>query len=58
VDIEHLKFEIETLRNKMISAGISEGFTASETLKLSKNLDELLNLQIKIKSLEQKKAYN
>ncbi|MEH7440499.1 aspartyl-phosphate phosphatase Spo0E family protein [Neobacillus drentensis] len=53
-----LRLEIESLRNKLISVGMSEGFTASETLELSKNLDELLNLQIKVEWSQQKKAYN
>lgn len=35
---------IEKLRNKMISVGMTKGFTAEETINLSQELDNLLNL--------------
>ncbi|NRD77131.1 aspartyl-phosphate phosphatase Spo0E family protein [Bacillus sp. BRMEA1] len=38
---------IETLRKRMISAGMSKGFTSEETISLSQELDLLLNLRIK-----------
>lgn len=37
---------IENLRRKMISVGMSNGFTSEETIKLSKRLDNLINLQM------------
>lgn len=38
--------QIEKLRKKMISVGMTKGFTSFETIKLSKKLDYLLNLQM------------
>ena len=35
---------IEKLRKKMISVGMTKGFTAEETINLSQELDNLLNL--------------
>jgi hypothetical protein len=37
---------IEKLRKKMVSVGMSSGFTSEETVKLSKKLDNLINLQM------------
>jgi hypothetical protein len=37
--------QIENLRGEMISVGMSKGLTSSETIKLSKKLDNLLNLK-------------
>ncbi|MCQ6281260.1 aspartyl-phosphate phosphatase Spo0E family protein [Bacillus sp. EB600] len=45
---EDLLKNIEKLRKKMIAAGLSKGFTSEETIKLSKKLDQLLNLQMRI----------
>jgi hypothetical protein len=42
-----LRERIEKLRTKMISVGMSEGFTSDETVKLSKKLDHLINLQMR-----------
>jgi hypothetical protein len=42
-----LRESIEQLRIKMISVGMSKGFTSEETIKLSKRLDYLINLQMK-----------
>jgi hypothetical protein len=35
---------IEKLRKEMISVGMTKGYTAEETIKLSQELDNLLNL--------------
>lgn len=43
-----LIIKIETLRKKMISVGLSKGFTSPETIKLSETLDKLLNIQMGI----------
>jgi hypothetical protein len=40
---EDLIIKIEMLREKMILVGMSKGFTSSETVNLSENLDKLLN---------------
>ncbi|MDQ1000572.1 hypothetical protein QFZ28_000972 [Neobacillus niacini] len=40
---EELIEQIESLRRIMISVGMSKGFTSTETIRLSKTLDELLN---------------
>ncbi|MFJ5762393.1 Spo0E family sporulation regulatory protein-aspartic acid phosphatase [Neobacillus sp. NPDC093182] len=40
---EELIEQIESLRRTMISVGMSQGFTSTETIRLSKTLDELLN---------------
>jgi hypothetical protein len=42
-----LRESIEQLRKKMISVGMSKGFTCDETIKLSKMLDHLINLQMR-----------
>lgn len=39
---------IELVREQMILAGMTSGFTSEETVKLSKKLDKLLNMQMKI----------
>ncbi|MCM2535291.1 aspartyl-phosphate phosphatase Spo0E family protein [Neobacillus pocheonensis] len=41
---EDLIKKIETVRKKMISVGMSNGFTSPETIKLSQTLDNLFNL--------------
>lgn len=38
-----LSKKIEQLREKMITVGMSKGFTSPETVKLSENLDKLIN---------------
>lgn len=38
---------IENVRQKMISVGMSKGFSAEETIKLSKMLDILIILQMR-----------
>lgn len=48
VNNEDLLKNIEKLRKKMIAVGLSKGFTSEEALKLSKKLDNLLNLQMRI----------
>jgi hypothetical protein len=48
VDTEDLIIKIETLREKMVSVGLSKGFSSPETIRLSENLDKLLNIQQKI----------
>jgi hypothetical protein len=41
-----LRERIEQLRSKMISVGMSKGLSSDETIKLSKMLDHLINLQM------------
>ncbi|WML24736.1 aspartyl-phosphate phosphatase Spo0E family protein [Neobacillus sp. OS1-33] len=43
---EDLFIQIENLRNKMVRAGLSKGFTSAETVTLSERLDKLINLQM------------
>jgi len=43
---EDLFIQIENLRLKMITVGLSKGFTSVETVKLSERLDRLINLQM------------
>ncbi|MED1205810.1 Spo0E family sporulation regulatory protein-aspartic acid phosphatase [Heyndrickxia acidicola] len=40
--------QIEMLRRKMISVGMSNGFTSKETIILSEKLDYLINLQLRL----------
>lgn len=42
-----LQEHIEELREEMISVGMEHGFTSEETLKISRKLDDLINLQIR-----------
>lgn len=46
VNNETLHKDIEKLRKKMITFGLSKGFTYEETIKLSKKLDNLINPQM------------
>jgi hypothetical protein len=46
VSNENLMKKIEILRNRMISVGMSEGFTSPNTLRLSETLDKLINLKL------------
>lgn len=46
-DLRELIEHIEQLRKKMVTVGMAEGFTSDETIKLSKRLDYLINLQMK-----------
>jgi hypothetical protein len=48
VNNETLLKDIEKLRKKMIAVGLSKGFTSEETIKLSKKIDNLINLQMGI----------
>jgi hypothetical protein len=41
-----LFIQIENLRKRMISEGLSNGFTSVETVSLSQRLDKLINLQM------------
>jgi hypothetical protein len=43
---EDILEKIELLREKMISAGMSQGLTSPETIKLSEMLDQLLNKEV------------
>jgi hypothetical protein len=43
---EDLFVQIENLRNTMIRAGLSKGFTSVETVSLSERLDKLINIQM------------
>jgi hypothetical protein len=40
--------KIEILRTKMISVGMSEGLTSPNTIKLSQELDKLINLKLRL----------
>lgn len=40
--------QIENIRNMMITVGLSKGLTSIETIELSIELDNLLNLQMRI----------
>ncbi|MDR6999806.1 MULTISPECIES: aspartyl-phosphate phosphatase Spo0E family protein [Bacillaceae] len=44
---DDLIYQIETVRNTMITVGMTKGLTSSETVLLSKKLDRLLNLQFR-----------
>ena len=39
---------IEKLRKRMILVGMTKGFTAKETINLSQELDNLLNMRSKL----------
>lgn len=43
---EDLFNQIENLRVKMITVGLSQGFTSVETVRLSERLDRLINVQM------------
>jgi hypothetical protein len=43
--------QIEMLRRKMISVGMSNGLTSKETIILSKKLDNLMNLQMRLQGI-------
>ncbi|MEH7177620.1 aspartyl-phosphate phosphatase Spo0E family protein [Neobacillus vireti] len=43
-----LVVKIENVRKQMINVGMSSGFTSEETIRLSKKLDNLINLQMKL----------
>jgi hypothetical protein len=43
---ENLMKKIEIIRNKMISSGMTEGFTSPKTIRLSETLDKLINLKL------------
>ncbi|MDR4948125.1 aspartyl-phosphate phosphatase Spo0E family protein [Neobacillus cucumis] len=38
---------IETIRRKMITVAMAEGFTSPNTIQLSQTLDKLLNLKFR-----------
>ncbi|MED3563727.1 MULTISPECIES: aspartyl-phosphate phosphatase Spo0E family protein [Bacillus] len=42
---DDLIYQIEIVRNTMITVGMAKGLNSSETILLSKKLDRLLNLQ-------------
>ncbi|MCQ6280485.1 aspartyl-phosphate phosphatase Spo0E family protein [Bacillus sp. EB600] len=44
---ETLLKDIEKLRKRMIAVGESQGLASEETIKLSKKLDILINLQMR-----------
>lgn len=45
---EVLLKDIENLRKKMIAVGLSKGIASEEAIKLSKKLDNLINLKKKV----------
>jgi len=47
---EELEYQIDTLRTHMINIGILKGLTHPETVKLSQELDILLNQHQKMTS--------
>lgn len=49
--MNNLLKNIETVRKQMIYVGMSSGFTSEETIKLSKKLDNLINLQMKYRNM-------
>ena len=46
-----LLMNIEMIRKQMIYVGMSSGLTSEETIKLSKKLDNLINLQMKYRNM-------
>jgi Spo0E like sporulation regulatory protein len=46
VNNDELTKKIELIRGKMISTGMTEGFTSPGTVSLSQMLDQLLNLKM------------
>lgn len=56
MDLKDLSIEIETLRREMITVGLSEGFTSSETIKISQILDRLINIQIGLQNCHNRQA--
>lgn len=48
---EVLLKDIENLRKKMIAVGLAKGIASEETIKLSKKLDNLIKLKMKIQIL-------
>jgi Spo0E like sporulation regulatory protein len=43
---DELTKKIELIRGKMISTGMTEGFTSAATITLSQMLDQLINLKM------------
>ncbi len=43
--VDDINRKIEYLRRKLISIGITKGYTSEDTVKISQELDALLNLQ-------------
>ncbi|KAA9013565.1 aspartyl-phosphate phosphatase Spo0E family protein [Niallia endozanthoxylica] len=43
LSLKDLEYQIDTLRTQMINIGIMKGLTHPETIKLSQELDILLN---------------
>jgi len=43
MDKESLLLKIELIRQEMIKCGMEQGFSAEKTIKISQQLDELLN---------------
>ena len=43
--VDDINRKIEYLRRKLISIGIIKGYTSEDTVKISQELDALLNLQ-------------
>jgi len=50
LSLEELEYQIDTLRTHMINVGILKGLTHPETIKLSQELDILLNQYQKVAS--------
>ncbi|MGG3662957.1 aspartyl-phosphate phosphatase Spo0E family protein [Bacillus gobiensis] len=50
-----LVLDIEQKRNELINVGMVKGFTDKQTIKLSEELDQLINLSMKIPDLSYKK---
>ncbi|WP_087973503.1 aspartyl-phosphate phosphatase Spo0E family protein [Oceanobacillus rekensis] len=51
--LENILDRIEFLRNKMIEVAMNKGFTYSESVHISQEIDELLNLYDEVKSKQE-----
>ncbi|WP_188456753.1 aspartyl-phosphate phosphatase Spo0E family protein [Virgibacillus oceani] len=54
IEVSTLSLEIELKRNEMIQNGLTNGFTDKKTIKLSQELNELLNLSIQDREIQNK----
>lgn len=54
--LQAVKSEIETVRDRMVSVGMSYGLTHPLTVKISQDLDKLHNEHMQITALLNKKA--
>lgn len=52
LNVADLLNRIESLRRSMIEVAIDKGFSSSESIEISRELDSLLNQYEKVKSLD------